>query len=90
MLTIKLRNFIGIQTVRLWIIRLKYQTLPNLKVWTPMLNLMVVTLRTGLQTPSSSYAVTNFYIRCVLINSKYSSPLLPYSDGPAARISGVA
>jgi len=39
---IKLRNFIGIQTVRLWIIRLKYQTLPNLKVWTPMLNLMVV------------------------------------------------
>jgi hypothetical protein len=32
---IKLRNFIGIQTIRLWIIRLKYQTLPNLKVWTP-------------------------------------------------------
>jgi len=44
---IKLRNFIGIQTVRLWIIWLKYQTLPNLKVWTPMLNLMVVGLQPG-------------------------------------------
>jgi len=44
---IKLRNFIGIQTVRLWNIRLKYQTLPNLKVWTPMLNLMALTYHIG-------------------------------------------
>jgi len=49
---IKLRNFIGIQTVRLWIIRLKYQTLPNLKVWTPMLNLMALRRRVGTRKKS--------------------------------------
>ena len=29
-------------------IRLKYQTLPNLKVWTPMLNLMALASRVGM------------------------------------------
>ena len=39
---IKLRNDYWNPNLQIWIIRLKYQTLPNLKVWTPMLNLMAV------------------------------------------------
>jgi hypothetical protein len=41
----KLRNIYWNPNRQIWMISLKYQTLPNLKVWTPRLNLMALSQR---------------------------------------------